>query len=453
MAKPTAASTPSKIEILDGKLHIFRRKDTRNWWCGYHHKGIYHRTSTKQADLTDAIEAAKQWYYIQQYQIANGQAPNVTKTNKDTYAYYAKLAIQEYDRMAKNGERSPKYAAQLRHLITNHLIPFFGTYKISALNQSVWNEYVETVLRPRNVKQLTIKQHLNGLRVVFRRTIMRGDTIAPPVFYTERKTSAQATPRTWFNEQEQIKLFTALHQNIKDKKGTRWEYAALELYDYVAFMINTGLRVDEGKNLRFKDVTKKKETDEHGVLKPFLYLDPVRGKRGTGSCKTLFGAVQPFERIVKRRKLEEDWQNSEEPIFLAHHRDMFNTVLKACKLKHTTHKPPLRRDLMSLRNTYICQRILAGVSETEIAITCRTSLPMIHSNYARWLKPSEVNINRSRPPSDAQLQEQNKKTLEQHMKTVMPQFTAALEEVEEELMAKGQLRGSGPTKRSHRDKS
>ena len=444
MSKTPTAGNVSKIEVLDGKLHIFRRKDTRNWWCGYHHKGVYRRTSTRQADLSVAIEAAKKWYYGEQYQLTHGPAPVRTK---DTYAYHAQLAIEDYERLGVAGTRSPKYAAQLKHLIDNHLIPFFGKHKLTSIDQSLWNEYVEKHLIPRNLKPLTIKQHLNGIRVVFRRSIMRGDAVTTPVFHTERKTSAQATPRTWFNEQEQIKMFTALHQNIKDKKGTRWEFAAYELLDYVAFMINTGLRVDEGKNLRFKDVRKLTETDQHGEMREYLYLDPVRGKRGTGSCKTLFGAVKPYERIVKRRGLEGSSQTSSDPVFLEHHRDMFNTVLTNCNLKHTSNQPPLRRDLMCLRNTYICQRIIAGVRVFDIAITCRTSVTMIENNYARWLKPSEININLSQPQSKEQQQTQAAKDVAKHMGTVMPQIRVALEEAEAEFNASTRLRGSDASKR------
>jgi len=250
MSKTPTAANVDKIELQDGKLHVFRRKDTRNWWCGYHHKGVYRRISTKEADLNAAIKVATKWYHGEQYQLETGHAPVRTK---DTYAYHAKLAIEEYERLGASNTRSPKYAAQLKHLINNHLIPFFGKHKLASIDQALWNEYVQTHLIPRNLNPLTIKQHLNGIRVVFRRAIMRGNPITTPTFHTERKTSAQATPRTWFTEQEQLKLITALHQNIKNKKATRWEFAAFELFDYVTFMINTGLRIGEAKNLRFKD--------------------------------------------------------------------------------------------------------------------------------------------------------------------------------------------------------
>lgn len=441
MTKKPIAADANKIEILDGKLHIFRRKDTKNWWCGYHHAGVYRRTSTKQAELSQAIEAAKKWYYGEQYQIGNGH--EVVRT-KDTFAHYARLAIADYERLAQGTTHSAKYAKGLKNLLENHLIPFFGKHKVTSVDQSLWHSYVEKHLIPRNIKTQTLKQHLNGIRIVFRRARLRGEAISTPTFHTERKAAVEATPRTWFNKQEQLKLKTALHQNIKDKKGTRWETGAYELLDYVEFMLNVGLRVDEAKNLRFKDIQRKNEYDQDGVLREMLFIDNIIGKRGRGSCKTLFGAVTPFNRIIKRRNLTNSWETSTEHVFLEHHRDMFNTVLKSCHLKFTDSNPPLRRDLMSLRSTFICERILDKMPIGEVAMTCRTSVTMIENNYARWLSASDLNINRSKPPSVQQQTSADQKAYNEHMEAVLPMWRSMLDEVETEFTSRGRGEDTEP---------
>ena len=66
MAKQATLQNDTKIEVLDGKLHVFRRPNTKYWWCGFHVKGLYVRTSTKCAEITAATEAAKQWYFRKQ---------------------------------------------------------------------------------------------------------------------------------------------------------------------------------------------------------------------------------------------------------------------------------------------------------------------------------------------------------------------------------------------------
>jgi len=263
------------------------------------------------------------------------------------------------------------------------------------VNQQLWHKYLQQKLVPRKPTPSTIHAHLNGVRIVFRRAKLRGELEVTPVFFTEHKTAASATPRTWFQPEQYVRLYAETRKNIKILKGTRWHTAAMELHDYVLFMSNSGLRVGEGKNLRFSDIKIEKERDKSGKLSPILIIQNIKGKRGTGACKSYFGSVRPFLRIVERRGLKEGWQKSDEKVFQHHHRDMFNTVLQRCRLKFTTDRPPLRRDLMSLRHTYICFRLMSGAGIWDVAANCRTSVSMIENHYARWLNPLLANINTS----------------------------------------------------------
>ena len=68
------------------------------------------------------------------------------------------------------------------------------------------------------------------------------------------------------------------------------------MHDYVLFMANTGLRPDEAARLEFRDVAIV--TDE-ATGERILEIE-VRGKRGVGYCKSMTGAVMPFERLRKR---------------------------------------------------------------------------------------------------------------------------------------------------------
>jgi hypothetical protein len=73
-----------------------------------------------------------------------------------------------------------------------------------------------------------------------------------------------------------------------------------QFHDYVLFMANTGLRPDESARLEFRDVAIV--TDE-ATGERILEIE-VRGKRGVGYCKSMTGAVMPFERLWKRNKPE-----------------------------------------------------------------------------------------------------------------------------------------------------
>ena len=406
MSSQSSENSAEKLTVLDGKLHIYKRPRSSFWQCGFHHNGNYLRSSTKLSDLYAATEKAKQWYYEKQVEIRMG-APVAPRNT--TFAYHAELAIKDYQRLAEQGRGSKKYANSLKMLLNNDLIKFFGKYPLALINQQLWNRYLYQRLiqadannedsdqAKKSAKPSTIHHHLNGIRVVFRRSKMRGDISTTPEFVTERKTAADATPRTWFEPTQYEQLYIKTRANIREKKGTRWHEHAKELHDFVLFVANTGLRIGEARNVRFCDVKYAEDLNEHNEKLPVLIISNIKGKRGTGSCKSYFGAVRPFERLLERSGLKEDeWRQSTELVFKHYHRDMFNAVLKAIKLKDTADRPPRKRDLMSLRHTYICMRLLNGVGVYEIANNCRTSVTMIENHYARWLSSVQSDVNKTK---------------------------------------------------------
>src|SRR6202022_985626 len=84
----------------------------------------------------------------------------------------------------------------------------------------------------------------------------------------------------------------------------KWECE--QLHDYVLFSANTGLRPDEARRLQFRDVTL---VEDEASGQTILEIE-VRGKRGVSYCKSMSGAVRPFERRKARlrpaRAYEED---------------------------------------------------------------------------------------------------------------------------------------------------
>jgi integrase len=238
--------------------------------------------------------------------------------------------------------------------------------------------------------------------VVLKQSVIRGELKASPVFMRESTGSVADTPRTWFNQDEYRTLITALRKNItlhRNQSGGRWREAAEELRDFVLFISNTGVRIGEANNVRFCDVTIAIEKgDRDGKQTEYLEIRNIKGKRGDfGQCKSYYGAPRPFKRCIARFGLTlENYKQSEEHIFKEYHRDMFRAVLQSAKLYQTQDRPPRKRDLMSLRHTYICFRLLQGRPVFDIANNCRTSVQMITDHYARHLSVlSSTSINKS----------------------------------------------------------
>jgi integrase len=384
--------SPTKLTLLDGRLHLFRRPHSRYWWCGFHHEGTYIRTSTRCADLRAARTAAQKWYFLRQIEIDGGTAP---VPHNRSFAAAAKRAIERYRARQDRGERSSSYVDGLAKTLTRSVIPFMGRIAIDAVNQAAWYRYKEHLLSRRPYTRSTLHQHKMAIRIVLVEAYKRGEISMVPQFKDDTVSARQATPRTWFEPREFQLLCLRARQNIRLLADTRWYRDAQELYDYIVFVANTGLRVGEARNLRFCDIDVIQDPTAtwQGRSRHYLLIRNIQGKRGHGECKSFYGAYSAFRRILARRGMGADWQRSDQKLFLAYHRDMFRELLIRISLRHTAHRPPRKRDLMSLRHTYICHRLLAGASVYDIAANCRTSVTMIEEHYARWLAPRDLAIN------------------------------------------------------------
>ncbi len=158
-------------------------------------------------------------------------------------------------------------------------------------------------------------------------------------------------------------------------------------------MANTGLRPDEVKLLEYRDV---EIVDDEDTGETILEIE-VRGKRGVGYCKSMPGAVRPFERLLARERptagisggdnSEPVESRSPEPtdrLFPNEFKKMFNNLLADNKLK--LDRNGKARTAYSLRHSYICFRLLEGADIYQVAKNCRTSVEMIEKHYAAHLK-------------------------------------------------------------------
>jgi len=197
-----------------------------------------------------------------------------------------------------------------------------------------------------------------------------------------------------------------------------YKWNAEQVYDFVLFMADTGLRPDEAFNLQHRDVTVT-ESDARG--EQILEIE-VRGKRGVGHCKSMPGAVRVYQRLLGRAKPakaetrregqhrrkeggeappapEQEWPQPTDRLFPGNHIKLFNNLLTRTKLKFDRDGKP--RTAYSLRHTYICMRLMEGADIYQIAKNCRTSVEMIEKYYAvhlnNTLDASAINVLRPKP--------------------------------------------------------
>ena len=265
----------------------------------------------------------------------------------------------------------------------------------------------------------TIHNEIVTLSMVLKTAQRHGWIEQVPDLSDPYRRQSKVEHRPWFTPNEYKMLYEATRRNAATPKHPRFKWHAEQLHDFVLFMANTGLRPDEVKQLEFRDV-EIVEDDWSGQR--ILEIE-VRGKRGTGYCKSMPGAVRPFERLRDRpRPIAPEKAGDEEEatappsltdrLFPNEFKKMFNGLLAENHLKFD--RAGKARTAYSLRHSYICFRLLEGADIYQVAKNCRTSVEMIEKHYAAHLKDmidtSLVNVRREKQrPKDTVAGEENGK--------------------------------------------
>lgn len=397
--------TKARHEILGGLVQLYRRANSKYWQCAATVDGRQFRTSTGAEELAQAKDSAEDWYLG-----LRGKARAGLLIAEKTFAQTAEQFEKEYE-IITEGQRSPKWVEGHKIRLRLHLVPFFGTLGLSQITPGKIQEYrVHRMSSPsRSGKppaRSTLHDEIMTLRQVLQTGIRHGWLAHLPNLAAPYKTQGKIVHRPWFSPEEYKSLYTATRENIKSAlPHLKWN--AEQIHDFVLFLANTGLRPDEAKNLQHRDVS---VVMDRATKKEILEID-VRGKRGVGFCKSMPGAVQPYERLRERQKpLTDDEKmalaNGEkpaprfpeptDPLFPGNHIKMFNNVMKRAKLKED--RDGQKRTAYSLRHTYICMRLIEGADIYALAKNCRTSVEMIQKFYAAHIKDlldaSAINVMR-----------------------------------------------------------
>jgi hypothetical protein len=122
-------------ELMDGRLHLYKRENSRHWQCSTFLNGRNWRKTTKEESLAHAKDIAEDWYL----ELRGKARAGILKTGK-TFAEAAKHFLDEYITLIKD-ERSAKYIKGYEEKIRVHLNPFFGTKVLSEITAGLVQDY------------------------------------------------------------------------------------------------------------------------------------------------------------------------------------------------------------------------------------------------------------------------------------------------------------------------
>jgi integrase len=382
-----------KHQLMGGKLHVYRREKSGCWQCSTYLAGKNWRVSTKEDSLSLAKDFAEDWYLGLKGLSKAGQLKVGT-----TFKKAAEQFVHEYE-IITAGERNPEYVKGHGDAIRVHLLPFFHDKLVTEITPGLVQEYRihratsrkdKKTGEPKRPARSTLHHEIVTLRHVLKTANRHGWLPFLPDLSAPYKSSGKIVHRAWFSPSEYKQLYEATRERAKNPINPRWRKACEQLHDYVLFMANTGLRPDEAGRLEFRDVAIV--TDE-ATGERILEIE-VRGKRGVGYCKSMTGAVMPFDRVRKRKNGQPT-----DIVFGKTQRELFNTILDELNLKFD--RDGNRRTAYSLRHTYVCMRLMEGADIYQIAKNCRTSVEMIEKFYASHIKntldAAAINVRKPKP--------------------------------------------------------
>ena len=405
-------------DLIGGKLHVYRRENSRYWQCSSYLAGRNHRTTTKTDSLERAKAFAEEWYFDLRLKNRSGEL-----RGGRSFKAAAELFLREYEALTA-GERNPDYVKGHGTRLRVHLLPFFGNKSVSDITPALVADYRIHRLtsrkhpktgEPMRPARSTMHQEVVTLRHVLKTAERQGWIKFIPNLSPPYKTSGKISHRAWFSPEEYKRLYEGTRTRAAHPPKPRWKWQCEQMHDFVLFMVNTGLRPDEALRLEFRDVEIVKDAASGETI---LEIS-VRGKRGVGYCKSMPGAVLPFQRLRNRLRptslgrdsssnaMEKSSKsNAGKPqptdrLFPRNHHELFNAILIEEGLKKDREGLP--RTAYSLRHTYICLRLMEGADIYQIAKNCRTSVEMIEKFYAAHIKnmidAAAVNVRRAAIPA------------------------------------------------------
>ena len=315
-----------------------------------------------------------------------------------TFRKASEKFVLEYE-VINQGERHPRYIASHSARLRVHLLPFFGDKIVTDITPGLVQEYRAHRMtskkhpktgEPMRPARTTLHHEIITLRHVLKTANRHGWLPFFPDLSSPYKASNKISHRAWFSPDEYKQFYEATRERAKNPKKACWRIASENFHDYTLFMVNTGLRPDEAGRIEFRDVAIV--TDE-ATGERILEI-AVRGKRGTGWCKSMPGAVLPFERMVKRHAFQ-----PKDIVFGLPQHGIMNAILNELDLKFD--REGNRRTSYSFRHTYICLRLMEGADIYQVAKNCRTSVEMIERHYAAHIKDTidtaAINVRKNRP--------------------------------------------------------
>jgi integrase len=378
--------SPDSVTLLDGAIVMSRRDGSAKWQARFKNGSRWIRVTTKEKDLKEAKEIARELYTDARYRVKHG-IPAQSKRFKDV----AKLAVDRMEKAMAAGEGKRVYRDYVQ-ATNNYLIPFFGGHHVDNITYPLIQEFAawRAEKMRKQPKSSTINTFNSALNRVFDEALMRGYIAKTQIPILENR-GRDGQRRPDFTLDEYCKLYRALRAWIHQGRAGKSREMRELLRDYVLVLANTGMRHGtEAQNLKWKHVS---TFDHEGRLYVAMQVKGKTKKRelvARQSCQIYLKRIHGRCNDISQMTFEELLlSQSEKHVFrlpdgtvtknLSQTFDAFMRDTKLLKDVRTEQN----RTLYSLRHMYATFQIVYGGTDLHLlARQMGTSIAMLEQHYS-----------------------------------------------------------------------
>jgi integrase len=370
----------------DGAIYLYRRADYKKptWFIRLKIPGAkgYVWKSSKSTEEHVAYKVADDLFNQSLVRVLSGGHLSSKRIADALKAYAGQLDSQ------KDRESVSHKILLAKRLVGVFEKKTFGELDTKLISKMV-DDLTELSLRDR-LSPNTIKRIFSDFRHFLNWCVAEGYLDRVPAF---PKVSMEKSRRPDFDLADWRKL-TRYMREFQKVEHTSVRRDRTLLVNYVLILANTGIRVGEARNLRWRDIrwvpNPQDSKDIHVVLR-------VKGKTGerevvarTSETRTHFARILELRRLDLKNPLSDIFEATEVPLSgfvfcgvdgkpIGSFKKSFSSLIDKAGVANDTFGQ--RRSIYSLRHTYATFRLQEGVNQYTLARNMGTSVAMLEQFY------------------------------------------------------------------------
>jgi len=373
----------------DGAIYLFRRGDYKKptWFCRVKVPGAkgYLSCSTKTTDEHEAFKFADDLFLKSLGRVTAGQDLRSRRVNK---------AIDDYkDHLDETESHRPRIEDKKKFF--ERIKTFFAPYRLQEVTTALLselNDWMRQNSRTGTLSPNSIKRYSADVRQFLNWSAERGYLEQAPKL---PKQKFVVNRRPHFNNTDWKKLTRHLREFVKVKDGNRKTIRdRTMLVNYVLILANTGIRVGEARNLKWRDIREiPQSTGSNAPADIALF---VTGKTGPREVVSRTPEVKDYLKVIleirkaeatnppagkksKKIGLDDYVFSNRDGTPISSFKKSFTALLKSANLTNDSHGS--KRTIYSLRHTYATFRLQEGVHQFILARNMGTSVAMLEKHY------------------------------------------------------------------------